>query len=139
MNNMHIKSSNIIHDIFLGHHSTRARTSVFHTDLVVIQHALALHGILHQNMSLIQCRHALIHHIITGACFDNPSNGGDASTSHRPELATCQAVSQGYPSAADVAKAVLNVVLNVYQKEMSTENSSHVAAAMISCTGRPEP
>ncbi|KAF8170541.1 hypothetical protein K438DRAFT_2024370, partial [Mycena galopus ATCC 62051] len=64
MNNTHIKSSNTIHDIFLGHHSTRARTSVFHADLTVIQHALVLHGIPHQNMSLVQCRRALIHHII---------------------------------------------------------------------------
>ncbi|KAJ7871975.1 hypothetical protein B0H14DRAFT_2570483 [Mycena olivaceomarginata] len=75
-------------------------------------------------MSLVQCRRALIHHIITGACFDNPSNGGDASTSHRPELATCQAVSQGYPSAADVAKAVLNVVLNVAPSRNARRTSS---------------
>jgi hypothetical protein len=119
MNNTHIKSSNIILDIFLGYYSTRARISVFHTDLAVIQHALAFHDITHQNMSLIQCRRALIHHIITGTCFDNLSNEGDASRSHHPELATCRAVAQGYPSAAGVAETVLNVVLNADQKQMS--------------------
>jgi hypothetical protein len=93
--------------------------SVFHTDLAVIRHALALHDTAHQNMSLIQCRRALIHHIITGTCFDNLSNECDASRSHHPELATCHAVSQSYPSAAGVAETVLNVVLNTDQKQMS--------------------
>jgi hypothetical protein len=60
MNNTYIKSWNIILDIFLGHYSTRACTSVFHTDFAVIQHALALHDIAHQNMSLVQCCRALI-------------------------------------------------------------------------------
>ncbi|KAK7029247.1 hypothetical protein R3P38DRAFT_2524753, partial [Favolaschia claudopus] len=68
MNNIPVHPSEIIHDIFLGHHSTRARTSVFHADLTVIQHSLTLHGIPHQDMTLIQCRRALIHHIITGTC-----------------------------------------------------------------------
>ncbi|KAK6988531.1 hypothetical protein R3P38DRAFT_3443898, partial [Favolaschia claudopus] len=89
MNNMPIPPSDIIHDIFLGHHSTRARTSVFHADLPSIQHALSLHGIPHQDMTLMQCRRALIHHIITGTCFDNPAN--HESSSPRPELATCRA------------------------------------------------
>ncbi|KAK6966271.1 hypothetical protein R3P38DRAFT_2591288, partial [Favolaschia claudopus] len=69
MNNTPLLSpSNIIRDVFLGNHSTRSRTSVFHSDLAVIQHSLILHGIPHQDMTLIQCRRALIHHIITGAC-----------------------------------------------------------------------
>ncbi|KAJ7847498.1 hypothetical protein B0H14DRAFT_2770090, partial [Mycena olivaceomarginata] len=38
---------------------------VFHADLPALQHALALHGILYADMNLSQCRHALIHHIIT--------------------------------------------------------------------------
>ena len=67
MNNMSLNHLNIIRDIFLGHHTTRSRTSVFHADLPAIQHALALHGIHHHDMPLIDCRHALIHHIITGA------------------------------------------------------------------------
>jgi hypothetical protein len=79
---MTINSANIIHAIFIGHHTTRARTSVFHADLSAIRHALLLHGIPHNDMSLFQCRQALIHHIIT-ACFDNPSNSRDAFSSIR--------------------------------------------------------
>ena len=79
MNNVPKNRLNIIHDIFLGHHSIRSRISVFYADLTVIQYALALHGIPHQNMSIVQCRHALIHHILTGACFENPSHQGELS------------------------------------------------------------
>ncbi|KAJ7789429.1 hypothetical protein B0H14DRAFT_2944590, partial [Mycena olivaceomarginata] len=39
---------------------------LFHADLPALQHALALHGIPYADMNLSQCRHALIHHIITG-------------------------------------------------------------------------
>lgn len=131
MNNMSLNHLNIIRDIFLGHHTTRSRTSVFHADLPAIQHALALHDIHHHDMPLIDCRHALIHHIITGACFDNPTNTGDVPASFtRPELGTCRAISQGYLSAADVSQAALNVILNADRTQMSTENYCHVAAAM---------
>jgi hypothetical protein len=67
-------------------------------------------------MSLVQCRQALIHHIITGTCFDNPSNSGDAFLSLRHELSTCRAISRGYTSAAEVSEAVLNLILNADHK-----------------------
>ncbi|KAJ7898197.1 hypothetical protein B0H14DRAFT_2675275, partial [Mycena olivaceomarginata] len=89
LNNVPLNATNIIRDIFLGHHATRVRTSVFHADLPALQHALALHGIPYADMNLSQCRHALIHHIITGTCFENPSNARDAS-SMRHELAACR-------------------------------------------------
>ncbi|KAJ7323606.1 hypothetical protein DFH08DRAFT_817642 [Mycena albidolilacea] len=54
----------------------------------------------------------LIHHLITGTCFDNFSNTGDAFSSQRHELATYRAVSRGYCSAADVSEDILNIILN---------------------------
>ncbi|KAJ7756534.1 hypothetical protein B0H14DRAFT_2977588 [Mycena olivaceomarginata] len=86
INNVPLNATNIIRDIFLGHHATRVRTSVFHA-LPALQHALALHGILYADMSLNQCCHALIHHIMTGTCFENPCNARDTSSSTRHELA----------------------------------------------------
>lgn len=127
--NLTKNSANIIHAIFVGHHTTRARTSVFHAGLSAIQHALTLHGIPHDNLNLIQCRQALIHHLITGTCFDNFSDTGDVFSSQRHELATCRAVSRGYCSAADVSEAILNIILNADNKEMPTNHYVHVAAA----------
>lgn len=49
----------------------RVRALQFFIPILVIQHALALHGIPHQNMNLVQCCRALIHHVITGDCFGN--------------------------------------------------------------------
>ncbi|KAJ6530469.1 hypothetical protein DFH09DRAFT_1093515 [Mycena vulgaris] len=81
-------------------------------------------------MTLIECRRALIHHIITGACYDNPLNTGDVHpSSARLELRACRAVSQGYASATDVSEAALKVILDANHKQMSTENYCHVAAA----------
>ncbi|KAJ7820756.1 hypothetical protein B0H14DRAFT_2833245, partial [Mycena olivaceomarginata] len=77
--NVPLNATNIIRDIFL----------VFHADLPALQHALALHCVPYADMNLSQCCHALIHHIITSTCFENPSNARDAS-SMRHELAACR-------------------------------------------------
>jgi hypothetical protein len=81
-------------------------------------------------MNLIQCRQVLIHHIITGSCFDNPANAKDAPSSAHTELSTCHAVSRGFSSAAEVSEAALNVILNADSKQISTEHYCHIAAAM---------
>ncbi|KAJ7465543.1 hypothetical protein FB451DRAFT_1561364, partial [Mycena latifolia] len=54
-------SLNIIRDVFLGHHATRSRISVFHADLQTIHRALDLHAIPYLNLTLIECRQVLIH------------------------------------------------------------------------------
>ncbi|KAJ7768039.1 hypothetical protein B0H14DRAFT_2968464, partial [Mycena olivaceomarginata] len=90
INNVPLNATNIIRDIFIAHHATHVRTSVFHADLPVLQHALALHGIPYVDMNLSQCCHVLIHHIITGTCFENPSNAREPSSSTRHELAACR-------------------------------------------------
>ncbi|KAF7367943.1 ATP-dependent DNA helicase [Mycena sanguinolenta] len=46
-------SSMMIRDVLLGHHVTRSRISVFHSDLCTIQRSLDLHAIPHTNMTLI--------------------------------------------------------------------------------------
>ncbi|KAJ7801192.1 hypothetical protein B0H14DRAFT_2897042, partial [Mycena olivaceomarginata] len=55
INNVPLNATNIIRDIFLSHHATRVRTSVFHADLPALQHALALHDIPYTDMNLSQC------------------------------------------------------------------------------------
>jgi hypothetical protein len=55
--------SMIIRNILLGHCVTRSCISVFHSDLHTIQRSLDLHAIPHANMTLVQCWHALLHHI----------------------------------------------------------------------------
>lgn len=86
-------SFNILRDIFLGHNSTCSRISVFHADLLAIKNALDLHAIPHNEMSLIECSHALLHHIMSGACADYEI---DALKSPRPQRATCRSISWGF-------------------------------------------
>jgi hypothetical protein len=102
---------------------------VFHADLPALQHALALHGIPYADMNLSQCLHALIHHIITSTCFENPSNARETSSSTRHELSACRVLSQGFSCTANVPEAVLNVILGANHNQMSTEYYCHVAAA----------
>jgi hypothetical protein len=127
-------SFNILRDIFLGHHSARSRISVFHVDLPTIKNALDLHAILHNEMSLIECRHAFLHHIMSGACADYEI---DASTSPRPQQATCRSISRDFPCAAEISQTVFNIILGADHKQMPTEHLSHVAAALnISISGK---
>lgn len=127
-------SLNILRDIFLGHHSTRSRISVFHADLPTIKIALELHAIPHNDMTLIECRHALLHHIISGACADYEI---DASISPRPQRATCRSISHDFPCAVDISQAVLDIILAADHKKMPTEHLSHIAAALyISISGK---
>jgi hypothetical protein len=89
--------------------------------------SLALHAIPYANMTLVQCRRVLLHHITTGACADYAV---DASKSPQPDCSACRALSQDFESAADIAKAALNVILDADHTEISTEALSHVAAAL---------
>ncbi|KAJ7439569.1 hypothetical protein B0H11DRAFT_2205761 [Mycena galericulata] len=120
-------SLNIIRDILFGHHTTRSRISVFHADLLMIQRSLELHAVPHAGMTLLQCRRVLLHHITTGACADHAV---DASVSPRPDRSACRALCQDFECAADMSKAVLNLVLGADHKQISTESLSHVAAAL---------
>ncbi|KAJ7822190.1 hypothetical protein B0H14DRAFT_2598709 [Mycena olivaceomarginata] len=120
-------SSMIIRDILLGHHVSRSRISVFHSDLHTIQRSLDLNAIPHANMTLVQCRHALLHHITTGACADHTVDAGIAP---RPDRSACCVLCQDFESAADMAEIVLNIILDADDKHISTESLSHVAAAL---------
>jgi hypothetical protein len=122
-----LTSLTLLRDILLGHHVTRSRISVFHADLSTIQRSLDLHAVPHATMTLVQCRRALLHHIATGACADYQV---DAVSSPRPDRTACRALSQDFKCAAEMSKAVLNIFLDADHKQMSTENLSHLAAAL---------
>ncbi|KAJ7906873.1 hypothetical protein B0H13DRAFT_2333021 [Mycena leptocephala] len=93
-------SLNILRNIFLGHHATRSRISIFHSDLPTIKTALELHSIPSHDMSLIECRRTLLHHIISGACADY---NNDAVAHPRPQRATCRAIAHDFLSALDIS------------------------------------
>ncbi|KAJ6605893.1 hypothetical protein B0H10DRAFT_2075484 [Mycena sp. CBHHK59/15] len=76
----------ILRDIFLGHHATRSRISIFHSDLPTIKTALELHSIPSHNMSLIECRRALLHHILSGACADYENDADHIAHIYLPYL-----------------------------------------------------
>jgi hypothetical protein len=78
-------------------------------------------------MNLIQCRQALIHHLMTGACADCIS---DVNSSLTLDRSTCRAVAQDFDSAASMSAAVLNIILTAKHSEISTEHLCHVAAAL---------
>ncbi|KAJ7258656.1 hypothetical protein C8J57DRAFT_1644624 [Mycena rebaudengoi] len=127
-------SFNILRDIFTAHHCTHSRISVFYSDLKAIQRALALHTVPHQNMSLVQCRQALIHHLITGACVDHMV---DIDSTTKLDRSTCCAVAKDFDLAASMSAVILDIVLTADHKKMSTEHLCHVADALnVTTTGQ---
>jgi hypothetical protein len=65
-----------------GHHVQRTRISVFCSDLSTIQCSLELHALPFSNINLVQCRHILLYHMVTGACTDHHV---DAAEFPRPD------------------------------------------------------
>jgi hypothetical protein len=123
---------NIICDIFLGHHVICSRISVFNADLPTIRWVLNLHAIPHTNLYLIQCQHVLLH-ITTRSCADHAV---DVSTSLYPDRSVCHALCQDFETAADMSKAVLNMILDATDKQLLTENLVHISSALnISVSG----
>ena len=120
-------SQNILRDILTARYRTRSRISVLYSDLKTIQHALTLHTIPHHDMDLVQCRQALIHHLVTGACADHNS---DVNLVSRLDRSTCRAVAQNFDSAAAMSAAALNIILAAEHTKISTEHLCHVAAAL---------
>ncbi|KAJ7204982.1 hypothetical protein GGX14DRAFT_397918 [Mycena pura] len=120
-------SLNILRDIFIAHYRTHSRISVFHSDLPAIKNALALHAVPHNNMNLIQCRHALIHHLVSGACVEHKS---DVLPHSKLDRSTCAVIAEEFDSAASMAIAALDIILTANDKKMSTEYLCHVAAAL---------
>src|ERR1700761_3642705 len=81
-------------------------------------------------LTLVQCRQIL---------EDITSPAGITmwrTVSPRPDRSGCRAFSQDFESAADMSKAVLNIILSTDDKQISTESLSHVAGALnISVSG----
>ncbi|KAJ7195754.1 hypothetical protein GGX14DRAFT_674271 [Mycena pura] len=65
-------------------------------------------------------------HIASRACADH---NVDNSVSPRPDPSGCRALSQDFEFAADMAKAVFNIMLSADDKQISTESLSHVAGS----------
>jgi hypothetical protein len=78
-------------------------------------------------MTLIDCRRALLHHIVSGDCANYAV---DATTHPRPQRTACRCIAQDFHSAADVSQAVLEIILGADRNQMSTESLLHVAAAL---------
>jgi hypothetical protein len=64
-----------------------------------------------------------LHHIATGACADHAV---DVSVNPRPDRSACRALCQDFGCAAELSKAVSNIVLDADYKLMSTESLSHL-------------
>jgi hypothetical protein len=69
----------------------------------------------------------LIHHIATGACADHTV---DSFVFPRPDRSACRALCENFESAAQMSKAVLNMIMDATDKQLSTESLSHIAAAL---------
>jgi hypothetical protein len=78
-------------------------------------------------MTLIECRHALLHHLLSGACADYDVN---VTRSPRPQRATCRSISQDFLSASDISQHALHIILSADHKQMPTEHLSHIAAVL---------
>ena len=72
-----------LHDILFHQFSTGVRISVFSDDIDILRHSLSLHGIPSFNLTLNDCRYALIYHIFEGFCYDFKLD--ISSASHRPD------------------------------------------------------
>jgi hypothetical protein len=102
-------------------------------DLQKIKTALALHTVPHNDMSLSQCRQALIH-LVSGACVEHQS---DVHLHSKLDRSTCAVIAEEFESPASMTAAVLELILATDDKKITTEHLCHVAAAIdITPSGR---
>jgi hypothetical protein len=120
-------SRNILGDIFTAHYRTHSRISVFHSDLPTIKIALALHTIPHSDMNLLQCRRALIHHLVLGACVQHKSN---VHPNPRIDRSTCAAIAEEFESASSMTAAVLDTILTAEDKKIFTEHLLNICVML---------
>lgn len=78
-------------------------------------------------MNLIQCRQALIHHLVSGACVEHKS---DVHPHSKLDRSTCAVIAEEFDSAASMTTAVLDIILAANDKTISTEHLCHVAVAL---------
>jgi hypothetical protein len=89
--------------------------------------ALALHTIPHSDMNLLRCRRALIHPLVSGACFEHKL---DAHPNSKIERSTCAVIAEELESTSSITAAVLDIILTAEHKKISTEHLCPVAAAL---------
>jgi hypothetical protein len=107
-------SCNIHRNIFTAHYCTHSRISVFHSDLPTMKIALTLHTIPHSDMNLLQCRRALIHPLVSGACFEHKL---DAHPNSKIERSTCAVIVEELESTSSITAAVLDIILTAKHKK----------------------
>ncbi len=72
----------ILCNVFCRDYNSGARTSVFCDSMASLRHAMQLHGIQSDGMSLTSCQDALMRHYISGNCFDNTVRAKGDRQSH---------------------------------------------------------
>ena len=72
-----------LRDILFHQFSTGVHISVFSDDIDILRHSPSLHGIPSFNLTLNDCRYALIYHIFEGFCYNFKLDISGAS--HHPD------------------------------------------------------
>jgi hypothetical protein len=122
-------ASGFLMDIFLSDRCSGAFTSVFSNDIGSLQNALACHDIDSCGLSIEQCRHALLYHLLSGACV-NYNMDANQRGRRRPDRATCRNFSVGIKSADELACVALNVVLTADANLITTDRLFDVVSAL---------
>ncbi|KAJ7902728.1 hypothetical protein B0H14DRAFT_2555226 [Mycena olivaceomarginata] len=95
-------SRNTLRDIFTAHYCTHS-------------------------LNLLQCRRALIHHLVSGASFEHKL---DAHPNSKIDRSTCAVIAEEFESTSSITAPVLDIILTAEHKKISTEHLCHVAAAL---------
>ncbi|KAJ7870459.1 hypothetical protein B0H14DRAFT_2571243 [Mycena olivaceomarginata] len=77
-------------------------------------------------------RRALIHHLVSGACFEHKL---DAHPNSKIDRSTCAVIAEEFESTSSITAPVLDIILTAERKKISTEHLCHVAAALIIPSG----
>jgi hypothetical protein len=69
----------------------------------------------------------LIHHLVSGACFEHKL---DAHPNSKIDRSTCAVIAEEFESTFSITALVLDIILTAEHKKISTEHLYHVAAAL---------
>jgi hypothetical protein len=116
----------LLRHIFLRNFRTGVHSSVFCDDIKVLRHTLSLHNNPSINMTVRECRLALIFHLLTGACAKHDTDLEAMST--RPDRTACRCINAGFKSAEELSAAAFNIVLSANAKTLATDHLLDVAA-----------
>ena len=113
----------LIENAFFKNGKKKSHTSVFTTNIDVLQKALFMHGINSHGLSLLQCRSRLIYHLLSGACC----NYSSCFSVYNPNLSTCRNIAYGYSSAFELSHAGFQMITTTGRKILSTSQIVFIA------------